>query len=148
MAASVPRPTITVRMNPEIGMVNLPTWFWAEGYRGQDLYATRTWPSPPFVPTMITVRYSVRHYIWNFGDAGLLTTRSLGQPYPTESDIQNAYAWSSERREPGGLFRGALIVVWKVEYSANGGPYTALPDATMRVEWSHQVRELQPVVIR
>ena len=98
MAASVEFPDVQVRMNPETGLVNLPTWLWAEGYRGQDLVASRSW-SPPYEPTTIEVRYSLRRYLWNFGDGGQVATRSLGQPYPRESDITNAYGWSS-RTEP------------------------------------------------
>lgn len=147
MAASVVRPSVTVRMNPAIGMVNLPTWFWVEGYGGQDLFASRSWPSPPYEPTTITVRYSVRHYVWNFGDATQITNRSLGQAYPTPSDVSNTYAWWSAN-EPGGAFHGALTIVWIVEYSVNGGGWQGLPDAERRYEWSHQVRQLQPVIVR
>lgn len=144
VAASVEMPAVQVRMNPETGLVNLPTWLWAEGYRGQDLFATRSW-SPPYEPTTIEVRFFVKRYLWNFGDGGQIESKSLGQPYPAESDITNAYAWPS-RTEPGGHFHLALIIEWNVEYRVNGGTPQALPPATRRYEAIHPVQELQPVI--
>lgn len=144
LAASVETPAVRVRTNPESGLVNVPTWLWAEGYRGQDLFASRSW-SPPYEPTMIEVRYVVKRYLWNFGDGGQIESRSLGQPYPAESDIKNAYGWSS-RAEPGGVFHVALTIEWNVEYRVNGGPPQPLPPVQRRYEAHHPVRELQPIV--
>ena len=144
MAATIETPNVAVRMNPATGMVNVATWFWAEGYQGQDMYASRSW-SYPFEDTTIEVRYFVQEYLWNYGDGGQISSRSLGQPYPAESDIQNAYAWSS-KTEPAGVFHGALIIRWGVEYRVNGGAPTALADVTRRYEFIHPVQQLQPVV--
>lgn len=144
VATSVEIPEVRVRMNPDTGLVNLATWLWAEGYRGQDLFASQSW-SPPYEPTTIEVRYSVKRYLWNFGDGGQIETRSLGQPYPQESDIKNAYGWSS-RTEPGGVFHLALTIEWDVEYRVNGGPPQPLPPAQRRYEAIYPVQELQPIV--
>lgn len=144
VAASVETPEVQVRANPATGLVNLPTWLWAEGYLGQDLFATQSW-SPPYEPTTIEVRYFVKRYLWNFGDGGQIESRSLGQPYPAESDIRNAYAWSS-RTEPGGYFHLALIIEWHVEYRVNGGAPTPLSPAQRRYEAIYPVQELQPIV--
>lgn len=144
VAASVERPQLRIRMNPAIGMVNVPTWFWAEGYRGQDLTASRAW-GQPYVPTTISVRYVVKRYIWNFGDGGQIESRSLGQSYPIESDIKNAYRWSS-RTEPGGAFHPTLTIEWNVEYRVNGGPPQSLPAVQQRYEAIYQVQQLQPVI--
>lgn len=144
VAASVERPQVQVRMNPTIGMVNVPTWFWAEGYRGQDLTASRSW-GLPYVPTTISVRYLVKRYIWDFGDGGQIENRSLGQPYPAESDIKNAYRWSS-RTEPGWAFHPTLTIEWNVEYRVNGGPPQPLPAVQQRYEAIYQVQQLQPVI--
>ena len=35
-------PNIRIRMNPSLGLVNVPTWFWVEGYQGQILPLSRT----------------------------------------------------------------------------------------------------------
>ena len=144
VAASVEMPLVRVRANPETGLVNVPTWLWAEGYRGQDLVASRSW-SLPYEPTTIQVRYSVRRYLWNFGDGGQIETRSLGQPYPQESDIRNVYGWSS-RTEPGGVFHLSLTIEWAVEYRVNGGSPQLLPPVQHRSEMTYPVQELQPIV--
>ncbi len=144
VAAAVEPPAINVRMNPAIGMVNVPTWLWAVGYQGQDLYASRSW-SYPYEDTTISVRYFVREYLWNYGDGGQIASRSLGQPYPQESDIQNAYGWSSNT-EPGGAFHGALLIRWGVEYRVNGGAPNALADEVRRYGFTHPVQQLQPVI--
>jgi len=34
MAAEVPPPDLRIGMNPALGMVRVPTWFWVEGYDG------------------------------------------------------------------------------------------------------------------
>lgn len=144
VAASVELPTVRVRMNPDTGLVNLPTWFWAEGYRGQDLVASRSW-SPPYEPTTIEVRYSVKRYLWNFGDGGQIESKSLGQPYPAASEIANAYAWSS-RTEPGGVFHPGLTIEWNVEYRVNGGAPQPLPPVSRPYPAIYPVQELQPIV--
>ena len=114
------------------------------GYQGQDLYASRSW-SYPYEDTTITVRYFVREYLWNYGDGGQIASRSLGQPYPHESDIQNAYGWSSNT-EPGGAFHGALLIRWGVEYRVNGGAPNGLADEVRRYGFAHPVQQLQPVI--
>ena len=144
MAASIALPAVAVRMNPATGMVNVATWFWAEGYRGEDLTASRSW-GYPYEDTTIEVRYFVREYLWNYGDGGQIASRSLGQPYPGESDIRNAYGWSS-KTEPGGVFHGALGIRWGVEYRVNGGPLRPLPPVERRYEATYPVQELQPVI--
>ncbi len=144
VASTVELPQVRVRANPDTGLVNVPTWLWAEGYRGQELFASRSW-SPPYEPTTIEVRYFIRRYLWNFGDGGQIENRSLGQPYPAESDIKNAYGWSS-RTEPGGVFHLSLTIEWNVEYRVNGGPPQALPPAQRRYEALYPVQELQPVI--
>jgi hypothetical protein len=139
-------------MNPATGMVNVPSWFWAEGYDGRPLAVSQSWSGPAgggalYIPTTVTVTFRVQKYTWNFGDGGQFDSRSLGQPFPAESDIRNAYAWSS-RTEPGGVFHGALFITWDVSYTITGGTGGGgtLPPVTLRVEWEHAVQQSQPVV--
>lgn len=146
VAASVQTPLVQVQMNPALGMVNVPTWFWAAGYQGQDLFASRSW-GPPYVPTTIEVRYIVSRYIWNFGDGRQVEGKSLGRPYPAESDIRNAYRWTS-RGEAGGVFHPTLTIEWSVEYRVNGGAPQALAPFQRRYEAIHPVQQLQPVIDR
>jgi hypothetical protein len=144
VAAGVQLPQVQLQMNPALGMGNIPTWFWAVGYQGQDLVTARSW-SPPYEPTTIEVRYAVNRYVWNFGDGGQIVNRSLGQAYPRESDVKNIYGWSS-RTEPAGVFHPALTIEWRVEYRVNGGAAQALPPVQRRYEAVYPVQQLQPVI--
>lgn len=42
MEASLSPPDVQIGMNPRLGMVAVPTWFWVEGYDGGDLRRSRT----------------------------------------------------------------------------------------------------------
>lgn len=42
LAAQVPPPDLRIRMNPEKGMVRIPTWFWVEGYDGGTINSAET----------------------------------------------------------------------------------------------------------
>ena len=42
LAAELPPPDLRIGMNPAKGMVNVPTWFWVEGYDGGTLLASQT----------------------------------------------------------------------------------------------------------
>jgi hypothetical protein len=42
LAAEVPPPDLRIKMNPDKGLVNVPTWFWVEGYDGGTLSAAET----------------------------------------------------------------------------------------------------------
>ena len=42
LAAELPPPDLRIGMNPAKGMVNVPTWFWVEGYDGGTLSASQT----------------------------------------------------------------------------------------------------------
>ena len=41
LAATLPPPDLRIRMNPEKGMVRVPTWFWVEGYDGGTVGASQ-----------------------------------------------------------------------------------------------------------
>lgn len=146
LCASVALPEIVLRANPRLGLVNVPTWFWVENYDGGDLADSQSW-GPPYVPTTIEVRLTVSTLRWNFGDGGQRETRSLGQAYPRESDVQNTYRWSS-RGEPGGHFAFALTVEWLGEYRVNGGAWTAITTITRRYEGQIAVQQSQPIIVR
>jgi hypothetical protein len=42
MEAAMPPPDLRIEMNPRLGMVAVPTWFWVEGYDGGDLRQVQT----------------------------------------------------------------------------------------------------------
>src|SRR5207244_9126287 len=42
LEAAVPPPALRIGMNPKMGLVAVPTWFWVEGYDGGDIGAAQT----------------------------------------------------------------------------------------------------------
>lgn len=159
----VPLPDIQIRMNPGLGLVALPGWFWVEGYDGQPFGTARTLEIPPAVgadvPTdlvpaddprrqgtsiTVDVRVWPSTYAWSFGDGASLTTQSLGKPYPQESDIQHTYEYSSLPFPDG--FPVQLTVEFAAEYRVNGGPPEPLAAIQRTYEASYRVQEVQPVL--
>jgi hypothetical protein len=161
--AQVPMPSIRIRMNPGLGLVALPGWFWVEGYDNRPFGASRTVEIPPAVgpevPVAVVaagdprrrgssftvdVRVSLARYEWSFGDGGALVTRSLGRAYPAESDIQHTYEYSSLGRPNG--FPVALAAEFAAEYRVDGGPAQALPPVRRTYASGYRVQEAQAVL--
>src|SRR5581483_612033 len=161
--AHVPLPNIQIRMNPSLGLVALPGWFWVEGYNGQPFGTSRTVEVPPevgpevpvdVVPAddprrrgssfTVEVRVWASRYEWSFGDGAGLVTQSLGKPYPAESDITHTYEHSS-LLFPGG-FPVRLTVEYRAEYRVNGGAPQPLPPVRRTYEAGYRVQEVQPVL--
>lgn len=159
----VPLPDIRIRMNPSLGMVAMPGWFWVEGYDGRPFGLSRTVDVPAevgaevpvdVVPAddprrrgssfTVDVRVWASRYEWNFGDGASLVAQSLGRPYPSESDIKHTYEYSS-LRFPGG-FPVRLTVEYSAEYRVNGGAPQPLPAVRRTYEAAYRVQEVQPVL--
>jgi hypothetical protein len=159
----VPFPDIHIRMNPSLGLVAMPGWFWVEGYDGRPFGLSRTVAVPPAVgpdvPVILVpaddprrrgssytvdVRVWASRYDWNFGDGASLVVQSLGRPYPAESDIKHTYQFSS-LRFPGG-FPVRLTVEYAAEYRVNGGAPQPLPPVRRTYEAGYRVQEVQPVL--
>lgn len=101
----VPLPPISLRANPGTGLVAMPSWFWVDGYDGSPLYGSETLGN-----TTVEVEITPLRYDWHFGDGGFLSTGSLGQPYPAESDVQHTYEQSS--LVAGGQFEVQLEITF------------------------------------
>ncbi len=146
LCASIVLPTAQLKVNPNLGLVNVPSWFWVEGYQGQDLTASESLPSPPYVPMTIAVRAYPQRFIWHFGDSDqTLITSSLGQAYPAESDVAHTYAFSSLSYPEG--FPITLTIEWATEYRVNGGPPQPLAIILTRDYLAaHRVQEVQPLI--
>ncbi|MCC6177466.1 MAG: hypothetical protein IT305_19380 [Chloroflexi bacterium] len=159
----VPLPVAKVRMNPDIGLVAVPTWFWVEGYDGRAFGVTRRVNIPAEIgddvpaddvsrddprrrPTSMTIVVTVRpsRYEWTFGDGMKLVTTSLGKPYPQASDVKHTYEHSSLRSPSG--FTVSLTIEFTAEYHINGGAAQALPPIRRSYESSYRVQEIQPVL--
>ena len=159
----VPLPSVKVRMNPDLGLVAMPTWFWVEGYDGRVFGISRQINIPAEIgddvpgddvprddprrrPTSVTIVVTVgpSRYEWSFGDGTRIVTRSLGKPYPQASDVKHTYEHSS-LRAPGGFAVG-LTIEFAAEYRVNGGAAQALPPIRQTYESSYRVQEIQPVL--
>ena len=163
--AHVPLPDVRLRMSPGLGLVALPTWFWAEGYDGAAFGDGRTVSIPPEVDASVPVdvvpaddprrggaSFSVEvrvwpsRYEWAFGDGAIATTTSLGRPYPAESDVQHTYQRSS-LGFPGG-YPVRLTAEFAAEFRVNGGAPQGLPSVRRTYEAAVRVQEIQPVLVR
>jgi hypothetical protein len=159
----VPLPAAKVRMNPDLGLVAVPTWFWVEGYDGRAFGVSRRINIPAEIgddvpvedvprddprrrSTSMTIVVTVRpsRYEWSFGDGTRLVTRSLGKPYPQASDVKHVYEHSSLRSPSG--FTVGLTIEFAAEYRVNRGAAQALPPIRRSYESSYRVQEIQPVL--
>lgn len=159
----IPLPAIQIKENPALGLVNLPGWFWIDGYDGKPFGASRTVTIPPAVgpnvpftrvpkddprrqPTSFTVSVQLwpTNYQWSFGDGSSLETHSLGQAYPAPSDIAHTYQFSS-LRTPGG-FPIKLTVDFAAQYQINGGAVQGLPPISHDYTATYPVQEAQALL--
>jgi hypothetical protein len=156
-------PNLKVRVNPGLGLVAVPGWFWVEGYDGQPISTSRTVSLPPEVGSDVsvddvpaddsrrsqssyTVQVSVRpsRYEWSFGDGKTETTQSLGKAYPSESDIKHTYEFSSLKFSEG--FPIKVKVEFAAEYRVNNGSPTALSPIQRTYEANYRVQEAQAIL--
>ena len=159
----VPLPNVQINENPALGLVNLPGWFWINGYDGKPFGDSQTVTIPPAVgpsvpftqvpatdpsrqPTYFTVSVQVwpTGYQWSFGDGASLVTQSLGQSYPAQSDIQHVYQTSSLRTQNG--FPVQVTVVFAAQYQVNGGGAQALPSMSHAYAATYPVQEAQSLL--
>jgi hypothetical protein len=120
LEGEVQLPNIHIRMNPALGLVNVPTWFWVEGYHGEvlplgqtvglrrvechtetvtsggDDGAPATSESHTVCVTHIDyltveVRLYPTHYAWQFGDGGQQQVACSGEPGGCGDGLGQAY---------------------------------------------------------
>jgi hypothetical protein len=137
----IPLPNVRLSMNPSLGLVALPGWFWAEGYDGAPFGGSASL-------TGLTVAVQVRpsSYTWNFGDGATLASQDLGQPYPAQSDIQHTYQYSSLHYPAGFPIR--LTIQFAATFSVNGGTVQPLASMTRTYTASYRVQEIQSVLTK
>ena len=152
MIAHIPLPDIHLKVNPDLGLVAIPEWFWIEGYDGRPFGQSRTVTLPPPGPGLpptsftVTVRVWPREYEWAFGDGQQFVTQSIGNAYPLESDIQHVYQQSSFAFSQG--YPLWLTVKYGAEYQVNGGAWQPLPNIQHTYQTTHQVQEIQSILDR
>lgn len=134
----VPVPNMTIRANPDVGLVALTSWFWIDGYDGSPITA-----SDALGGVTVEVEIAPQEYRWNFGDGGTLETISPGHPYPTESDVRHTYEQSS--LSPG-AFTVAVEITFSARYRVNGGAWQPLEPITRSFTAAYPVQQLQSVL--
>jgi hypothetical protein len=132
-------PDVRLHTNPSLGLVALPGWFWAEGYNGAPFGGAAS-----VAGLTVAVQVQPTSYTWSFGDGATLVSQDLGQPYPTQSDIQHTYQYSSLHFPTG--FPVHLTIQYAATYSVNGGPSQALASMTRTYAASYRVQEIQSVL--
>lgn len=161
----IPLPDVRVRMNPNVGLVALPAWFWLEGFDGAAIARSRTVDVPPLTDSSVpfdvvpagdpsrqgtSFRVDVRvwpvRYVWTFGDGGAHVTQSFGRAYPQASDIQHVYQYSSLRFRNGYPVRAEAE--FAAEFRVDGGPARPLPPVRRRYDAEYRVQEIQAVLTR
>jgi hypothetical protein len=135
----VPVPAITVGVNPEVGLVALPSWFWVEGYDGLPITASDTLGG-----TTVEVEITPTRYRWTFGDGATVESTSLGQRYPEESDIRHTYEQSS--LGVGGAFPVSVEITFSARYRVDGGPWESLDPITRSFTTAYPVQQLQSIL--
>lgn len=159
----VPLPGIQIKENPALGLVNLPGWFWIDGYDGKPFGTSQTVTIPPAVgPSVpftevpaddprrqstsftVSVKIWATSYQWGFGDGATLVTQSLGQAYPAQSDIAHTYSYSSLKTQEG--FPVQVAVVFAAQYQVNGGAPQGLPSMSHTYTTTYPVQEAQSLL--
>ena len=146
LAVPVPSP----RVNPDLPIVNLPTWLWVEGPTA-DLSA-----SDAVFGVTATVAAELSSVTWDLGD-GSPPVRCSGpgvawRPGLAEgaSDCTHTFVRSSAGRPVGASgdpsFAGRVTASWQVSWSSSTGASGVLPPLTRTETFDVPVGEIQTVV--
>jgi hypothetical protein len=165
-------PPIALKANPDPGLAQLDSWFWAANYDGT--VRTRS-GSQSETHTQCrlnngnleceaitnTITVDVREiptlYTWDFGDgrtaqdghpATFGTSSGLGRAYTdpyTPSSVLHKYVLSSLKFFDAGGYPIILRITWNAAFRVNGGGWQNLGPTTGTFTSRHQVRESWPV---
>lgn len=144
-----PPPPVSLKSNPDPGVVAIPSWFWVAGYDGAPITHSKTQhashtecrllagvPNCRTVDDSVTVnvRLTPTRYTWNFGDGRTGSVQSytpdkgLGRAYTdatTASPVQWSYEFDSRDFASG--FPIKLTITFAGAFQANGGSWQSLP---------------------
>ncbi|MEO7817733.1 MAG: hypothetical protein ABIS18_01145 [Actinomycetota bacterium] len=140
MREEIPIPSVTVRVNPQVGLVGTESWFWVDGYSGQPINE-----STNALGQNVDVEASVTRYEWIFGDGTSLSGSSLGRPFPQRSDVNHIYERSSAGSDG---FDVEIRFIFAVRYRVGGGPWIELPGISRTARLRYLVEESQAVISR
>jgi hypothetical protein len=165
-------PPIVLKANPDPGLAQLDSWFWAANYDGG--VRTRSGSQSEMhtqcrlnngnlecVPVTNTITVDVREtpilYVWDFGDARtaedghsatFTSSTGLGRAYMdpySPSPVLHKYVLSSLKFVDSGGYPIILRITWDADFRVNGGPWQDLGPVTGTFSSRHQVRESWPV---
>jgi hypothetical protein len=139
-SSSQPWPSLTMGINPGIGLTGMPSWFWLAGGSASILDATAS-----SGPLTITVRAKLAGITWMFGDGAGYDSQDLGHAYPAPSEIQHTYQTDTYGRQAGYTVSGVLR--YAVTYSVNGGPWATLGVKVRAFNQQYIVNQLQPEAV-
>ena len=156
-------PDMKVKVNPALGLVATAGWFWIEGYDGKPLTLQRSIDIPATGSSntagtpdsgagssqeatthTVSVKVTPEQYTWNFGDGTTITSKSLGKPYPQQSDVTHTYEYSSLKSDSG--FPIKFTVKFSASYTVNGGAAQTLPPITRSYTANYRVQEAQAIL--
>lgn len=160
MLGQLSLPDIQVRMNPQLGMTGVPSWYWVDNYDGQPFGASQTVTAPPAVDESVAtddvpaddpgrqgvsvtveVRVFPRRYYWEFGDGASSDVQSLGRAYPSQSDVRHTYG------DTGEAFPVQLTVQYGAEFRVDGGGWQALASMERTYRTGYRVQQAQTVLV-
>jgi hypothetical protein len=169
----MPWPNITIGINPNPGVVAMPSWFWIANYSGQVLTNSGTISEThrecrsvtaglvrglechDVTNTMtVDARVGPTNYEWNFGDGRPQSDESypnpvgLGRQYTdpyTPSPVAWSYEFDSYGHDAG--FAISVAVTFMAEFRANGGPWASLDPVTRNWSGNHVVQQVVPLVV-
>ena len=135
-----PWPTLTLSINPGVGLTGMSSWFWLAGASPSVPDATAS-----AGPLTVTVRARLAGVTWEFGDGMGYDSADLGRAYPTPSDVQHVYQTDTYGLQAGYTVSG--ILRYLVTYSVNGGPWTTLGVKTKAFSQQYSVFQAQPQAV-
>lgn len=135
----IPIPSVTIKINPERGLVGVESWFWIEGYDGEPITE-----STDAFGGRVDVEARVQRYEWSFGDGKGMKTENPGRPYPERSDVRHMYERSSLGHDRG--YPVEVGFFFSVRYRVDGGGWIDLPGIERVAEARYPVRESQAVI--
>jgi len=110
----------------ESTLVNIQTIMWV------DTAAARTLPTVAILGQQVSIRITIDHVAWDFGDGQAGTSDGPGKPYDADGDPCRAKQcpdYFGHTYATTGSMTVTATVTWRATFRVGGGPATAIPGA-------------------